>query len=188
MGKTIRAAVADEIIRPLGLAATALENGYTPDQPAPPGLAIGYSRINPDPSLADLAEESSAMDWCYAMYRHYLVPSLVASPADMMTFFHALLVDQTLIGPDLVTRMTEDTIPVSESRPHLRCGLGMFGRRDPFIIWHNGLMLGYKAVALYVPSTRTLVTACANGDWPTGQGLASWILAHLQEYGYAEMQ
>ena len=164
-GRSLRAAIAERIAGPLGLAGTAVVESLEDLA----GLVPAFSRFG----LAASAELDVRRSYHPGWVWHGVVAS---TPADVCTFYRRLF-EGAVVSPASLEEMTR-LVPVEFPWPHGRAGygLGLMGSRDRPRYGHNGGGPGYTASAWCEPDPAGAPAAacamCAFEDPALAEALA----------------
>jgi D-alanyl-D-alanine carboxypeptidase len=150
-----------------------LVNTIPSDRPELPGVANGY---------AGPKNELGGYDASLVNGRFAANPGLewtgggIASTADDLARWAALLYEAKAFSPELVARMVEG-VP-SKLGPNTKYGLGAMIRTTPIGVayGHSGFFPGYATEVLYFPHARAAVAIQANITDPYPRGLVAFLI------------
>ena len=159
-GQTVAQLLRARIIDPLGLRNTY----FVPYEKTPETLAGGFDRdLSHFPGLLDIGRENTS--WATAAY----ASGALASTADDLGAFYALLFEGDVLSPDSLQAMTTFTDAPNPGLPEeIGYGLGLMqmkvdGRE---LVGHVGEFMGSTAVALYSPSGHYQIMVICNLSYP----------------------
>jgi D-alanyl-D-alanine carboxypeptidase len=149
-GKPLAVLLREQIFDPLGMHDTALG----PPMPATGREAAGFTKTPVGP----LAVPPWNADLTYA------AGGVRSTVLDLARFDVALCAGR-VVSPASFARMTSQATLANGARSEYGMGFHVYDTRGQRVAWHDGTVLGYKAMHLLLPATCAGVVVLANADY-----------------------
>ncbi|MEM9543042.1 MAG: serine hydrolase domain-containing protein [Cyanobacteria bacterium P01_E01_bin.42] len=136
-------------------------------------LTVGREPSDIAPLFPPEGTKAIAPSWPYA------AGNAIASAADMVRFWHALLTGQ-LLQPESVASLFEELYPMFDDGTFYGRGVMLYALPDGKIwLGHSGGTPGAKAVVAFSPSDRAFVAVALTGDG-SAEATANLLLQQLK--------